>query len=327
MFEWAFMNIKKALFIILVLFLNVPCLHARPSFDVLLDPLIGRQKQTIDTSFDTSSGTTSMTRESISSFTPLWHNATTELGFGASAKLMTLGEELTLPTTGDTLSDTFSELNFGPTVRHKFQNGWILGFSALAGSASNQPFDGYNTVDIMGNAALLVPANAGTMWVFFLNYSNNRDFLRHVPIPGFGYLFNKDWGRGMIGVPAFYLQLLPRSKVNFTLRYYPIMRTYADIGLSTSEKVRFATYFQWSDDHYWRTNREIDNAQIFFVEKTLGASASFKLHKDIDLKISGGWRFNRYIFEGHSIFKDTDYNRINLDSTPFGGAEISVKID
>ncbi len=320
--------IAKSVFFIFVFLLNFYPAFAigMNAYEVLLDPQLGRQRTSIEGRFDSSSGTTSLTKESLAGYVPLFNGGANEAGFAVSGELVSLGRNLFLPSSGGMLPDIFSDVNFGPAFRHKFSNGWILGGNALAGSSSNRPFANFNTLEFTGNAALLVPAGDGDAWAFFLNYSSNRDFLRHVPLPGFGYIFNREWGRGLIGAPAMNVQLMPRSKLNFNLRYFPIIRLYADAGWNPQRWLRLAGYFQWDDDHFWRTGRAIKNRQIFIVEKTSGASLSVRLQKKIEFKLSGGWRFGRYIFEGRSILKDTGYNRIELDSTPFAAALIAVKI-
>lgn len=244
----------------------------------------------------------------------------------AAGRLTDVGDDVVLPSTGGTLPQTFAKLDFGPTFRHRFPNRWILGANASAGSSSDRPFSSYNTLEIMGNLSLLIPSKDKGAWVFFLNYSNNRDFWRHVPLPGFGYAFNESWGQGFVGIPALTINLLPRSKIDFNLRYFPVIRLYSDIGWNISETKRLAVFFEWGDDHYWRSGRQYDNRQIFFVGKNMGSSLRLKLYKDINMNINAGWRFNRYIFEGRSILKDTDYNRINLESAPFAGFELSAKM-
>jgi hypothetical protein len=65
---------------------------------------------------------------------PLWQNASDELSISGSARFQDLDTDAVLPATGVRLPGELWDIRFGPTYRHKFDNGWIAGVNVAVGA-------------------------------------------------------------------------------------------------------------------------------------------------------------------------------------------------
>jgi len=82
------------------------------------------------------------------------------------------------------------EIKFGPTYRHKFENGWIAGLNVQVGSSSNRPFHSIDEVTARDTAFLRVPKGERNAWIFTLNYTNYSEYFSGFPVPGIDFLYS-----------------------------------------------------------------------------------------------------------------------------------------
>jgi hypothetical protein len=270
--------------------------------------------------------TFSAQRFTLSGIVPFYNSNINEVGLGAFITQGKAESAAILPTTLDPMPEDYTKISVGPYYKHIFKNKWMFALNVQIGSSSDEPFSGINVMDIGGNVVLNIPAGKKSSWVAFINYSSNRDFWRNIPIPGFGYAFDAEWARGMAGAPTFYLHILHKKPINFIVRYFPIITTYAEMGYDISPPLRIATCFAWHDDHFWRKDRQVERDQMFFVRKEIGGYVSIRPEKFLTLKFTGGVGFDRYIFEAQSVIRDKGYNRVDLDSSPFVNVSLSATI-
>lgn len=261
--------------------------------------------------------TFSAERFTVSGFAPFYSSNINEVGLGAFFMQGSADSGAILPTTLDPIPTEYTKITAGPYYKHIFKNNWMLALNMQVGSSSDAPFSSIKVMDIGGNIVLNVPSGKKSAWVGFINYSSNRDFWRNIPVPGFGYEFDAEWGRGMVGFPTFYLQLLHKKPFNFAVRYFPLISTYAEMGYDISPPLRIAACFAWHDDHFWRKDRQVERDQLFFVRKEIGGYVSIKPAKFMTLKLTGGVGFDRYIFEAKNVVRNKSYNRIDLDAAPY----------
>jgi len=84
----------------------------------------------------------------LSLTSPLWQNSSDALSVSGSVRFQDLDAHAVLPATGVALPGELWEVKFGPTYRHKFENGWIAGANLMVGSASDQPFASLDEVHV-----------------------------------------------------------------------------------------------------------------------------------------------------------------------------------
>jgi hypothetical protein len=257
---------------------------------------------------------------------PIWQNSTDELSFTGSVRFQDLDTktEAVLPATGAALPGSLWEIKFGPTYRHKFDNGWIAGANLTVGSASNQPFHSADELTVRGTAFLRVPQGERDAWFFTLNYSNYSDYLGGLPIPGIDYVYSpSERFTLVIGFPFTSVEWKPFDKLTLQATYIPVRTVKAKVTYEVFQPLRVYAGFDWDNDWYLRADRERASHQLFYYEKRLTGGVRFDL-RHVGFEVSGGYAFDRFYFEGYS-YSHRNENRIDIHSGPFLIGKLSVR--
>jgi len=232
-----------------------------------------------------------------------------------------------LPDTGDAVPSELWDLQFGASHRRRLSGDWVIGGDLFFSSPSDRPFYGWDEMAIMLNGYLTIPAANRDSWVFFLNYSTNREFLPHVPIPGAAYFYapSRDFN-ALVGIPLVFINYSPLSGLNFRAFYFPIHSIYAGCEYSLSELVGIFASFRWENEQYYRAAREDKDDRLFWYEKRLEAGIKLRATSNLEVTVSGGYSFDRFFFEGESYDDDRTDNRVDVGDGPFIGARAGLKL-
>jgi hypothetical protein len=265
--------------------------------------------------------------ERVGLFFPIWQNATDELSFSGSVRYQDLD-------TGDTpailpggqvqLPGDLWEIKFGPTYRHKFDNGWIAGLNVTVGSASNRPFHSMDEVTARATAFLRVPQGERNAWIFTLNYSNYSEYFAGLPVPGIDFLYSpNDKFTLVFGFPFTSLEWKPFEKLTVQVNYVPVRTVIAKVTYEIFQPLRVWAGFDWDDDWYLRANRNDSGDRLFYYEKRITGGIRFDL-RHVGFEVSGGYAFDRFYFEAND-YHDRNENRIDIHSGPFVIGKINLR--
>ncbi len=219
-----------------------------------------------------------------------------------------------LPESGDAFPDQLWDLDLGLLHRRRLANRWTLGINLSVSSPSDQPFYGWDETAIQLNGFLKIPAAARNAWVVFLNYSSNREFLPHVPIPGGGYLYAPSRKlTALIGVPLVFINYRPFPRLTLKGSYFPIHSVSAGGELECFRSLVLFTGFKWVNVRYFRAAREDKADRLFLYEKKLETGCKIRPGPDLEVKIAGAYVFDRFFFEGEG-YDDRLDNRVEIDN-------------
>ncbi len=258
---------------------------------------------------------------------PIWQNASDELSFSGSVRYQDLDTGDTpaiLPGAHVQLPGDLWEIKFGPTYRHKFENGWIAGLNVQVGSSSNRPFHSIDEVTVRATAFLRVPQGERNAWIFTLNYTNFSEYFSGFPVPGIDFLYSPNDDFTLVfGFPFTYLEWKPFEKLTLQMSYTPVRTVKAKVTYEVFRPLRVYAGFDWDDDWYLRANRTRTNDRLFYYEKRLTGGIRFDL-RHVGFEVSGGYAFDRFYFEAEK-YSDRNNNRIDIHSGPFVIGKISVR--
>jgi hypothetical protein len=253
-----------------------------------------------------------------SAYLPLWSAETgNQAALFARARYLDMHGTARFPDLNVSFPPALYDILFGGEGRMRFPNGWSGLMMLGLGSASDRPFYGFDETDISLNAVLRAfPKETGS-WIFFLNYSSNREFLRHVPIPGLGYWYAPDRDfQALLGLPFISLQASPGAGFSFRASYFPIHSINARVGFSPLPPLTFYAGFEWVNQRYLRAGREDREDRLFFYEKRVAGGVDFFPFRNGSVNLAGGYAFDRFFFEAES-YDDRMENRIDLGDGPF----------
>ncbi len=223
-----------------------------------------------------------------------------------------------LPDTGDAVPSELWDLHFGAMYRRRLPGNRIIGGNLSLSSPSDRPFNGWYETAVMLNGFLNIPAAGRDSWVLFLNYSTNREFLPHVPIPGAGYLYapSRDFN-ALVGIPLLFVNYTPVEGLRFRGFYFPIHSVFAGCEYRLSPLIGIFAAFRWENDRYYRAGREDRHDRLFWYEKRVEAGVTLRAVGDLEVVLAGGVAFDRFFFEGESYNDDRTNNRVDVGAGPF----------
>ena len=266
----------------------------------------------------------SVTRHSAGVSTPIVQDGRREWSAGASVRVQDIKTDAIMPQAGVQFPQGLWDLRFGTQYRQRLDNGWIVGGSVNIGSASDKPFHSYDELAIHGTGVARVPDGDRNAWLFFANYSNNREFLNHVPIPGFGYWYSpSDRLTIVAGFPFIYLHAVPYEGYAIDASYFPVHNAHLKLSKSLMKDLMLYTAFQWRNEIYFRAGRSDSNARLFYYEKRVAAGVEYNIGGNLTLDLSGGYAFDRFYFEGEN-YSDRNLNRLEIGDSPFVSARLSL---
>ena len=261
------------------------------------------------------------TRYRLTALLPLAQNERGEAGLAAGFEAIDLATRAALQNPQAPLPDHLYDLRLGGFKRWRVGQDRIAAIGATIGSTSDRPFDSLEEVTLDITAGYWIPTEGRNGHIFLLNYSSNREFLPHIPIPGYGYLYRPDPNLTLFtGLPATLLRwrIAPAWQIEAS---YVIPRTvFAEIQFKPLEPLAFYANFAWDNDRWYRADRQDEDDRIFYYEKRVSAGLRLQLADRLQLDLGGGYGFDRFFFEGEE-YSDRSQNRISVGDGPFLAAE------
>ena len=240
-----------------------------------------------------------------------------ELLMFGNLRVLDIDSSAILPSTGESFPDYFGDVEVGLAYKERISGSKIWGINATVGSPSNRPFASIHEIGLNSSVFLRLPAGEQDAWLFFLNYSNTRGFLEHIPLPGVAYIHrpgNDLWAA--IGVPFTFVRYKPTDR--WTLRgSYILLRTvHVQASYELAESLSVYGGFDWDSDVFFRHDRADNDDRLFYYEKSLSGGVRWNIREDLYVDFSGGYRFDRFFFEGED-YDDRGFNRLELGDGPF----------
>jgi hypothetical protein len=261
-----------------------------------------------------------MSRHGFNVFAPIWQDEVQEFAAKANVGVWDIDSEAWLSGLGARLPDHLWDLSFGGAWRRKLENDWVVGADVEVGSPSDEPFDSEDEVEVTAFGTLRIPAGERDAWMFFLQYSNNRSFLQHIPIPGVAYQWVPDPKRlrTVIGVPFSGIWAEPVDRLEIEARYMLLRRIHAEVGYRVLEPVKVYAGFDWDNYRFFRAGRPDDDDRLFYYEKRLTTGVRWEIAEGLSIDGFGGYAFDQMFFEGED-YDDRSRGRISIDDGFFAG--------
>lgn len=329
-----FMKLRTSL-VVLTILVSGGFAAAQPDMGQMLSPRMGNLK--FDIAYDGSGyfkeGTSGFGREmgwvdnDVRFSAPLMQNETFEWSAYAGVGAMKTTGDAYLPDSWDRFPRALWDIRFGTVVRKKLENQWIIGGQLEVGSPSDKPFASLEETSVTANAFVQIPWMKGLSWVILMNYSSNREFLPHAPLPGVALNYRPDRNLHVIaGVPFSMVRWRPKFADAFELSasYFMMRTVHAKIGYDLMKNLQVYVGYDWDNERYFRHDRLYDHHRLFYYEMRLKTGVRWEISKDIYVDAFGGYAFDRFWFEA-SEFDDRDRNRIEISDGMFLGLRAGLR--
>lgn len=213
------------------------------------------------------------------------------------------------------VSDLYSQ-QYGLSWAYQEENKNTWNLMGTYGSASDRTFDGDDVSSVNVTLSRKTEKSATQSWVYFLNYSNNRSVLNHIPLPGFAFIYiseNKTEG-GAFGLPFVSYWWRPTEKIFSSVSYIIPSTLTAQAGYMILKAVQANLKFDYRQHVYMRSHRDNRDERIFYDAKKLGTSLRAFLGPDRFLEIELAKVFDRTLFNGKSSYELTsDQHRLEQE--------------
>jgi hypothetical protein len=261
-------------------------------------------------------------REDFSLVVPLWQNPCDEWSASLHVRNELYHTNAVFPQSGQPFPEDLWAIHLATTYRHLFDNGWIAGGTLSIGSASDQPFHSINEMTAGVSAFLRVPQGEHNAWLFSLSYSSNSEL--PIPIPGVAFVWQpSDQFHATIGLP-FQIMYRPVDDLTLDFSYMLLTSIHARATYRLSPRVRIYAGYDWNNESYLPVDRPNENDRLFYYDQHLTTGVQIAVCRNASVDLSGGYAFDRYYFEGHSL-SDSNHNRIDVEDTLFLSAGFQVR--
>lgn len=273
----------------------------------------------------------------LKAFAPVWQTEREEFALSFNFGVLDTGSQARLQepdhfvanpaaafSAGD-LPDHLWNYEIGGVYRRDFQNGWIGGASLAIGSPSDRPFSSGDEISVNLNLLAQVEADENDAWLFMINLSNDRGFLPYIPLPGIAYAWNPSPDlRAIFGVPFSAIDIRITDALDFEATYVLLRNVHAQLNYEIIEQVWLYTAFDWSNQRWFRADREEEDDRLFYYEKTLAGGARWQINSFMFVDAKAGYAFDRFFFEGED-YDDNDRYRVDIDDGPFAAVQLGFE--
>ena len=253
---------------------------------------------------------------------PLVQNDRRELFVTSLAGLMNIHTGAGLPIARRVIPRQLWDFRLGLGYREKLDNDWIWGGNFSFGSASDKPFATGDEILIDFLGSLTIPLKDMDALVVLLSFSNARDFLPYVPLPGIAYQYNPNKKFSFIGgFPYSFLRWKAAERLTMTGSYLFPRTVRTRISYMMLKDIEAMAGFSWINWRYMRQGRKDTQDRLFFFEKRVFAGVQWILDDCLILEAKGGYAFDRFFFEGRDYNDKAD--RGDIADGPFLSASIN----
>lgn len=199
-----------------------------------------------------------------------------------------------------------------------------IGIGASISSPSDRPFASAREAALTVNATYRVAVGkARDQWLFFLNESNTRGFLPWIPLPGFGYFFDRrDDFKFFLGAPVLGFYWRPATKLMITGFYFPVQSGALEANYFLFGPARINLGFRSGQDVFLPSYRSDKRDRLYALERDVHAGLTMPVNRFLLVDLVGRYTFGRYYYEGKGFSDRKTGPRLDLD--PSLGASIKL---
>lgn len=323
--------VYSALAHLLFILLPTPAL-AQVEFGKWLGPSIGGQKARVSYKRELYDKTTvsgsevdlDLAQHDLSLSIPIAQDSEREWSLSAAQGIHDVDTRACLPSAGECFPDTLQKSSFGLTNRRLLKGGRIVGGHLSVGSASDRPFEGMDETTVQATGFLRMPHKETNAWFFFISYSNNREFLNHVPLPGCAYWYAPSRRFFVIlGVPFVTLTMRPTDDTSLSISYLAIHTVRGSAKYQILKKLGLFAKFAWTNQSYYRADRLHHDDRLFYYEKRISTGVTIKLPREFMVEMTGGYSFDRFYFEAED-YNERNRNRLDVEDGSFFSLNLHV---
>lgn len=242
-----------------------------------------------------------------------------------SASVLTLSQSPVLSNSNRVVPDELWDVSAGASWRKEQGDRKDVVISGGVGSASDTLFHSSRELSLRATAAVKRPSGPRNAWIALLAYSNNRDFLNNIPLPGVAY-----WARSansrvdaVLGFPLLFVGVRPTEKTALRMSAFGPTNLSAEGSVRVAGPIQVYAGFDWNQKEWFRADRTDRNDRIFYEQKKWSAGVRSPVSRAVRLDVSAGSLFHRRFYEDNESTSDPKSD-VSLKSTWFVQMKVQV---
>lgn len=162
-------------------------------------------------------------------------------------------------------------------------------------SNSDRPFNSLSETDLGFNFSALLSENNGSAWLWGLNYSTRRSFMRGMPLPFISYRYTS---KNLTLFLPFMLRWQASSTLSVSASYQPVK--YFKAGLNWRPLPFFRTELEGGIalEQYLPAGRKDRSRALFYEASYISLKPSLAFSKNLELTPALGWQFRGLYYTG-----------------------------
>lgn len=227
-----------------------------------------------------------------------------------------------LPDTGRAFPDDLWDVKFGLTYIKPFDSGSTLGIISSIGSASDQPFQSGDEINLNLISFWRKPArNERDAWMLGVMYSPTGSL--NFPVPILAYEWNRSESFQMnIGIP-FSIRWQPREDWTLNVAYVPLTNGSVMLTHDLSERWHLYGGYRSIAQSYFLSDRVNKDDRFFALQQRLVTGIRWDVGKFGMLDLSTGYAFNRRYGEGENQ-GSTLHDEVKVEPGAFLGLDFRL---
>lgn len=211
-----------------------------------------------------------------------------------------------------------TDLSVGMDTVSAISGGGVFGTSFSVGVESDRFMPSLDTTAAEALVFLRKPSSKTSGWIYFVQFSNNRNYLNWVPVPGIA--FQSAIGRSFsfaLGAPyaSFRFAPLPELRLEGSLQLFHSAKT--QIIYSASSGEAFVVGVRWDHEGYLLHGRENAAERLIVEEKRAYGGFEAQITPEFRLQLVAGMLFEKKLALRKSMFEQPA-TRVALDPALFG---------
>lgn len=190
-------------------------------------------------------------------------------------------------------------------------------FSAGARSDSDRPFNSKNETDLLLNASRPIGGRGPHRFIFGVNYSSRRSFLRGIPLPYVSYSYRSE--KLSIFLP-FRVSWRPAPGSELSASYLPPKYFLLSFSREVSASVTLGVSGGVRMSQYLLADRPDKDRSLFLEQPNVELNATLKPEGGWEAGLRAGWGFAARYFTGESY--DEHHGLVRTGSGPLAGLSL-----
>lgn len=223
------------------------------------------------------------------------------------------------------LPENLTEIKTGHQFISTLDDQRRWGVNTQVGSASDEPFHNWSVTEVSVTAFYSKDTTETNNWVYLLNYSNQRSFLPHIPLPGFMYIYNNKKGLMLLaGVPVVGFNYRATPKFMITLfSVIPWTHNFKLTYFLSGRETQLYTEYKISPESYKLIDYEDSEDRVIMDDHKAIAGIKFPLFGNLSMDVHGGYSMNRKIYQAERPGASTDWEE-HLEDQAFFNAQFGI---